>query len=86
MRSRDTLLAAKAVLGLLACLILAGDAKAYTLPAPEFIGQFMALAGWAFVAFASMLLYPVYSVMRFFSGKRVEEASPAKMSESNVQE
>ncbi len=60
----------KTVLALLVCLTVAGDAMAYTLPSPEFFGQFLALAGWAFVAFASMLLYPVYALLRYFRGPR----------------
>jgi hypothetical protein len=71
----------KVTFALLVSLLLAGEARAYTVPAPEFIGQFMALATWVFVAFASVLMYPVYALLRFFRGKKGETPTPATLSD-----
>jgi hypothetical protein len=60
----------KVAFALLVGLLLVSPAQAYTLPGPEFLGQFMALATWVFVAFASVLLYPVYAILRFFRGDK----------------
>ena len=74
MTARNDLIVLKAAFALLACLLLAENALAYTVPAPELVGQFMALAGWAAVAMGSVLLYPVYAVTRWFGGKAQPEA------------
>src|SRR5262249_16169713 len=59
--------------------LLASPGRAYPLPGPEFLGQFMALAAWVFVAFASVLLYPVCAILRFFRGDKpaTPPATPA---------
>jgi hypothetical protein len=89
MSARNELLWFKMAFVLLVSLLLVGEARAYTLPAPEFIGQFMALATWVFVAFASVLMYPVYALLRFFrcrlvctsEGKKGETPTPAALSD-----
>src|SRR5262249_46167176 len=77
--ARTEFLWLKVAFALLVSLLLASPARAYTLPGPEFLGQFLALAAWAFVAFASVLLYPVYAILRFFRGDKpaTPPATPA---------
>jgi hypothetical protein len=70
-RDRDRVYSAcKATLALAAVLLLAGDANAYVVPGPEFFSQFMGLAFWALVAFSSVMLWPVYALMRRIRGPR----------------
>jgi hypothetical protein len=66
----------KVVIALVVWVALASPAWAYTLPAPELMGQFLALAAWAGVAFASMLMYPVYAATRYFWGRAEPKAAP----------
>ena len=60
-----------------AVLLLAGDAMAYTVPGPEFFGQFMSLATWMLVAFTSVMLWPVYALMRRLRGAGATPAPAA---------
>jgi hypothetical protein len=67
----------KCLFALAAVLLLAGDAMAYTVPGPEFFGQFMSLAAWMVVAFTSVMLWPVYALMRRLRGVRPAPAENA---------
>ena len=67
--------ACRSLFALAAVLLLAGDAMAYTVPGPEFFGQFMSLATWMLVAFTSVMLWPVYALMRRLRGARPAPAA-----------
>jgi len=69
--------------------ILAGSAQAYVGPGSgvEFIGYFMTLLAWVFAAFSTMLLWPLYSLIRRFRGKKSSlesqpEAQPKEINSS----
>jgi hypothetical protein len=49
-------------------LVLADHALAYTVPGPEFLGQFVSLFIWIFVAVSSVMLWPIYALIRRFRG------------------
>lgn len=74
---------------IVAWLLAANPALAYLGPGVglEFAGYFMALLATVGVAFLSVLLYPIYAIIRFFRGPRqtapVEsaDAPPAERAE-----
>lgn len=77
MSARSEFLLVKLTVAMVAWLLFAGHAAAYTLPAPEVMGQFLALVAWAGVAFTSMLLYPVYAISRFIWGRPASKPAEA---------
>jgi hypothetical protein len=66
----------KALLALLALLLLAGDALAYAgpVPGPEFFGYFLSLLAWLGVAFGALLMWPLHALRQYF---RRGSTSPA---------
>src|SRR5204862_520520 len=71
MCDRGNFLCCKALFALLTFFLLAGDAAAYVVPGvgPDFFAQFVGLIMWLGVAFSSLLLWPVYAVLRRFRGR-----------------
>ena len=75
MNDRDNFFAWKAAFAVVAVLVLAGDAMAYTVPGPEFFGQFLSLIAWVTVAFSSVMLWPVYALFRRLRGSPKQPAT-----------
>ncbi len=76
MPGRDRLLLWLALPSLAVLLLLAGDAMAYVGPDPAMLGSILAMVGWVVVACASVLLWPVYAVLRRFRRRNAAESSP----------
>jgi membrane protein implicated in regulation of membrane protease activity len=68
-----------ALAAFVALLALPGSAHAYIGPGAglEFVGYFMALLATAGMAFAAMLLYPIYAIIRFFRSKETPPTAPS---------
>jgi|SRR5262245_20524908 len=71
MSDRGNFLICKTFFALLVFFLLAGDAAAYVVPGvgPDFFAQFISLIVWLVVAFSSVLLWPVYALLRRFRGR-----------------
>jgi hypothetical protein len=76
MRDRDEFAAWKAVLALVVTLLLTQRAPAYIGPGAglEFIGYFSSMIALVLAAFSTVLLWPVYSMIRWLRGFRSNQA------------
>jgi hypothetical protein len=82
MCGRVNFLTWKLSFAILTLLLLAGGAHAYVGPEadPATVGYFFSLMAWLVVALSSVLLYPLYALIRFFRRGRGASETPSAVS------
>ncbi len=72
MRDRDPIIGWKVILAVVVLLLVTERAPAYVGPGAglEFIGYFASMLAVGVAAFSTVLLYPIYSFLRWLRGDR----------------
>jgi hypothetical protein len=82
MSDRDHFLCWKLSFTIFTLLLLSGAAHAYVGPEadPATLGYFFSLLAWVFVAVSSLMLWPIYALIRFLRRGRAAPETPSALS------